>query len=149
MDPFFQTVLTSVITGGSFTAILAFAQFLIKRSDDKKDKKSGVQAELQTHGEQLDNLTKMVAEGGEEQKAAQKKTQEQLKAQGDAIAGLEHDRIIHAGKGYLKQGRISLEDYDDINNYLFKPYQKLGGNGTAADIMERLKEMVEGGDRNA
>lgn len=141
MSPFWQSVLVSVITGGSFTAILTFVQFLIRRHDEKTDKKSGIQAELTTHGEQLDNMMHLVKDGNDEQK----KIQHQLEKQGEAIAGLDHDRIVHLGKGYIKKGSISLEEYDDIRKYLYEPYKKLGGNGTAEDVMNRLRTMVETG----
>ena len=138
MNPFWQSVVVSVFTGGGFAAILGLIQFFVKRHDDKVDKKSGVQAELAAHGKQLNKLTELTEESNEEQK----KTQKQITTQGEAIAGLEHDRIVHVGKGYMKSGQISLEDYDDIRRYLYEPYRKLGGNGTAEDVMEKLKEMI-------
>lgn len=139
MNSCFQTIITSLVTGGSVAAILSFVQFLIKRRDEKKDKSSGIRAAQAKQGKQLDDLTQLVRDGNEKQE----KTQKQLDTHGSAIAGLEHDRILHICKGYLKQGHISLEDYDDINKYLYEPYQKLGGNGTAKDVMERLKTIVE------
>lgn len=138
MNPFMQNVLVAVLTGGSVAAILGFVQFVIKRHDDKTDKKSGIQAELSRHGDQLNQITGIVKDVRQEQEDEKK----QIKKQGDAIAGLEHDRIVHVGKTHIQQHRITLEDYDDINDYLFKPYQALGGNGTAEAIMERLKSMV-------
>lgn len=143
MNPFWQSVIVSVITGGSFTAILAFVQFLIKRADDRKDKKSGVQAELSAHGKQLDSISDKLEDVHE----SQEETRAQLDRQAEAIAGLDHDRIVHLGKGYIQKGNISLEDYDDIRKYLYEPYKALGGNGTAEDIMNRLQSMVESGER--
>lgn len=139
VNPLFQTILVAVLTGSGVAAILTFVQYLISRHDDKQDKKNGVQAELSKHGAQLDNLIKSVQKGNDEQQ----RTHDQLKTQGTAIAGLEHDRIIHIGKGYIQQGHISLEDYDDIKKYLYDPYKALGGNGTAEDVMDRLKSLVE------
>lgn len=139
----FQTIITSLVTGGSVAAILSFAQFLIKRRDEKKDKSSGIRAAQEKQGKQLDDLTQLVKDGNEKQE----KIQHQLENHGDAIAGLDHDRILYLGKAYIRQGHINLEDYDDINNYLYKPYQKLGGNGTAKDVMDKLKDMVGKGDQ--
>lgn len=139
MNPFIQTTITSIIASGGFAAILTFVQFIIKRHDDKKDKKNGIQAELKNQCEKLNNLTSLVEEGNEESK----KTRDRLEIQGEAIAGLEHDRILHIGKGYIQRKHISLEDYDDIRIYLYEPYRKLGGNGTAEEIMKKLESMVE------
>lgn len=142
MNPLAQMILGSMLTSGSLTAFLAFVQFLIKRNDDKKDKKTGMQAELTKHGRQLDRLTQLAEDSNEEQK----KTQLKLADHGEAIAGLEHDRIIHVGAGHLKEGHITWDEYDDIRKYLYEPYKKLGGNGTAEDIMEKLKGMISPGE---
>lgn len=147
MSPFGQTVLVSLLTGGLLTAGLTFVQFLIKRHDDKEDKKSGTQAELAKHGKQLDRLTQLAEDSNEEQK----KTQQKLADQGEAIAGLEHDRIVHVGGKHIRDGWISLEEYDDIEKYLYEPYRKLGGNGTAESVMEKLRAMIapsEKGENN-
>lgn len=55
------------------------------------------------------------------------------------ILGLGHDRIMHLCKNFIKQGWISSDDYEDLYTYLYIPYEKMGGNGSA----KRLMEMVE------
>ena len=59
----------------------------------------------------------------------------------DMLIGLGHDRIIHLGSKYLDRGYITQYELDNLNNYLYKPYHDLGGNGTAAEIMERVHKL--------
>lgn len=124
-----ETILAFI--GGCLAGAFGFAQFLIKRHDAK-------QTEIKDLGTKVDKLTILVEDEGK----IQKDTQEEVKIHGEAIAGLEHDRIIHIGEGFIQRGTISLGEYDDIDKYLYQPYKKLGGNGTAEKVMERLKEMV-------
>ena len=58
-----------------------------------------------------------------------------------AIVGLEHDRIICIGKKHIANGYITEEDYDDFYKYLYEPYKRLGGNGTAERIWNQIKEL--------
>ncbi len=124
-----DTILTFI--GGLLVGMFGFAQFLIKRHDAKHDG-------MKNLGEKIDVLTSLV----ESQSKKQEETQDEIKLHGEAIAGLEHDRIIRIGENVIQRGEISLSEYDDIEKYLYKPYKKLGGNGTAESVMERLRELV-------
>ena len=48
---------------------------------------------------------------------------------------------IFGGGKYLKAGWISPSDYDDLYKYLYLPYKKNGGNGSAERLMEQIKEL--------
>lgn len=124
-----ETILAFV--GGCLAGAFGFAQFLIKRHDEKQN-------EMKELSAKVDKLTQLV----EDESLAQKDMQQEIRWHGEAIAGLEHDRIIHVGEGFIQKGKITLSEYDDINKYLYEPYKKLGGNGTAEDVMDRLKELV-------
>jgi hypothetical protein len=124
-----ETILAFI--GGCLAGAFGFAQFLIKRHDEKQN-------EMKELSAKVDKLTELV----EAESLAQKDMQQEIRWHGDAIAGLEHDRIIHVGEGFIQKGKITLSEYDDINKYLYEPYKKLGGNGTAEDVMDRLKELV-------
>lgn len=54
------------------------------------------------------------------------------------LKGLAHDRICHLGTSYLKQGYITMDDYQSLHDYLYVPYTRLGGNGTAKKIMDEV-----------
>ena len=57
------------------------------------------------------------------------------------LKGLGHDRICCLGDIYLRRGYISKEEYENIYDYLYIPYSKLGGNGTAEKIIEDVKKL--------
>lgn len=62
-------------------------------------------------------------------------------AETQMLMGLGHDRICYLGETYLDRGYISREEYENLHDYLFLPYQKLGGNGTAAKIMKEVERL--------
>lgn len=62
-------------------------------------------------------------------------------AEAQMLKGLGHDRICYLGSVYIKQGYISKEDYENLHDYLYKPYKKLGGNGTAEKVMKEVDKL--------
>ena len=61
--------------------------------------------------------------------------------QGKMLKGLGHDRICALAEGYLKQGYISREDYENLHDYLYLPYRDLGGDGTAKRLMDEVEKL--------
>lgn len=57
------------------------------------------------------------------------------------LIGLGHDRIVELGIQYLNRGWITLEEYENLHDYLYVPYEKLGGNGSAKRIMEKVQKL--------
>ena len=57
------------------------------------------------------------------------------------ILGLGHDRIMFLCMKYLERGWITADEYEDLNKYLYTPYQELGGNGTAEKLMGEVKKL--------
>ena len=51
------------------------------------------------------------------------------------IMGLGHDRIISLCEKYIERGYVSSDEYENLYEWLYKPYQELGGNGTAKRLM--------------
>ena len=62
-------------------------------------------------------------------------------AESQLIKGLAHDRICSLGEKYIKQGFITQNQYNNINDYLYQPYRRLKVNGTAEKIMEEVKAL--------
>ena len=62
-------------------------------------------------------------------------------AESQMLKGLAHDRICSLGNDYLRQGYITPADYQNIHDYLFVPYKRLGGNGTADKIMREVSDL--------
>lgn len=70
------------------------------------------------------------------QKRADKKDASRL-----MILGLGHDRIIALCEKYIERGSLSCDEYENLYEYLYKPYKDMGGNGTAERLMEEVKKL--------
>ena len=68
------------------------------------------------------------------QKRAEKKD-----AKTDMLVGLGHDRIVYLGMKYIERGNITK--YENLYEYLYKPYSALGGNGSAKKVMEEVNKL--------
>lgn len=62
-------------------------------------------------------------------------------AEAQMLKGLGHDRICYLGERYLQQGFITKDDYENLHDYLFIPYKKLGGNGTAEKVIREVEHL--------
>lgn len=55
------------------------------------------------------------------------------------LVGLAHDRILYLGMAYLERGDwITRDEYENLHDYLYAPYQKMGGNGSAKRVMDEV-----------
>lgn len=57
------------------------------------------------------------------------------------ILGLAFRQIIELCEYYLNRGWIDTEEYKELNQYLFKPYQDLGGDGTAQRLIKEVERL--------
>lgn len=57
------------------------------------------------------------------------------------LIGLAHDRIIYLGMVYVERGYITQDEYENLYEYLYKPYERLGGNGSAKRIMIEVNKL--------
>ena len=57
------------------------------------------------------------------------------------LIGLAHDRIIYLGMSYIERGWITNDEYENLHDYLYKPYEQMGGNGVAKRIMNEVKKL--------
>ena len=57
------------------------------------------------------------------------------------LLGLGHDRIKNLAEHYIAQGWISSDDFEDLEKYLYTPYRKMGGNGTAEKLMDDVRKL--------
>lgn len=62
-------------------------------------------------------------------------------AQRKMLVGLAHDRIIHLGMVYIQRGHITQDEYENLQVYLYEPYEKMGGNGSAKRVMEEVRKL--------
>lgn len=59
------------------------------------------------------------------------------------LLGLAHDRICFLGLEYLKRDPpyITHDEFENLNDYLYGPYEKEGGNGSAKKIMDEVRRI--------
>lgn len=57
------------------------------------------------------------------------------------LVGLAHDRIMQGGRFYIDRRWISDDEYENLYDYLYKPYKELGGNGSAERVMDILTKL--------
>lgn len=56
----------------------------------------------------------------------------------EAVLSLLHNRLYELAIKIIKRGRITKDELDELEN-LYRPYQRLGGNGTGSGLYERAK----------
>ncbi len=66
---------------------------------------------------------------------------ERKSLQTELLLGLAHDRILSLGMSYIERGWISQDEYENLNVYLYKAYEALGGNGSAKRIMQEVDNL--------
>lgn len=69
------------------------------------------------------------------------KKNENKDAKSQLLIGLAHDRIVFLGMSYIERGWISQDEYENLYEYLYKPYEKMGGNGSAKRIMTEVTKL--------
>ena len=75
------------------------------------------------------------------------KREERKDSDTDLLLGLAHERIVSIGMSYIErrdengQAWITQDEYDNLYNYLYEPYKKRGGNGSAKRVMDELSKL--------
>lgn len=59
----------------------------------------------------------------------------------EMLVGLAHDRILFLGMHYVDRGFITQDEYENLHDYLYVPYEKLGGNGSAKRVMTEVDRL--------
>lgn len=59
----------------------------------------------------------------------------------EMLIGLAHDRILFLGMHYVERGFITQDEYENLHDYLYVPYEKLGGNGSAKRVMAEVDKL--------
>lgn len=84
-------------------------------------------------------LTAVLASSGVWTLLLKRMEKKDLKTQ--VLIGLGHDRIIYLGMTYIERGYITRDEYENLNDYLYKPYLDLGGNGSAERVMTEVRKL--------
>ena len=59
----------------------------------------------------------------------------------ELLLGIAHDRIMFLAMSYLNRGYITQDEYENLYMYLYNPYKKAGGNGSATHIMSQIDKL--------
>lgn len=70
-------------------------------------------------------------------------------AKTELLIGMAHDRIMFLGMSYLNRGYITRDEYENLHEYLYNPYKKAGGNGSAEHIMKLVDKLPIGKEENS
>lgn len=57
------------------------------------------------------------------------------------LLGLAHDRVMFLGMSYIERGWITQDEYENLYEYLYKPYEENGGNGSAKRVMQEVNKL--------
>ena len=61
-------------------------------------------------------------------------------AERELIIGIAHIELVFFGMQYLERGWITRDEYETMQD-LYKPYVKLGGNGSGRKIMKEVENL--------
>nr|DAS77155.1 MAG TPA: holin protein [Caudoviricetes sp.] len=69
------------------------------------------------------------------------KRAERHDAKTQLMLGLAHNQIVALGTAYLSRGYITIDEFEDLQKYLYQPYRTFGGNGTAEKVMDAVNRL--------
>lgn len=62
-------------------------------------------------------------------------------AESRLLLGIAYSEIIRRSEHYIHQGYIAVDEYNELNRYLYEPYRDMGGNGTAQKLMDEVRKL--------
>lgn len=63
----------------------------------------------------------------------------------ELLIGIGHIELVFFGMQYIERGWITRDEYETMQG-LYKPYIKLGGNGSGTKIMNEIEKLPIKGD---
>lgn len=61
-------------------------------------------------------------------------------AEKEMLLGIGHMELVFYGMQYIERGWITKDEYETLQD-LYKPYKKLGGNGSGTKIMNEIEKL--------
>lgn len=58
----------------------------------------------------------------------------------ELLVGIGHIELVFFGMQYIERGWITRDEYETLQE-LYKPYVKLGGNGSGKKIMNEVEQL--------
>ena len=59
-----------------------------------------------------------------------------------ALLGLLHERLVEQCEAFLKRGYVTEGEIRDLEDYIYRPYRNLGGNGTGEQMFDKTRELM-------
>lgn len=69
------------------------------------------------------------------------KKSEKKDSKTELLIGLAHNEIMNLGMKYIERGYITQDEYENFHEYLYVPYEKAGGNGSAKRVMQEVNKL--------
>ena len=69
------------------------------------------------------------------------KKSEKKDSKTELLIGLAHNEIMKSGMEYIERGWLTQDEYENFVEYLYKPYEKAGGNGSAKRVMMEVDKL--------
>lgn len=57
------------------------------------------------------------------------------------LLGLAYSEIINRADACLSRGWVEVDEYNELDRYLYRPYAEMGGNGTAQKLMNEVRNL--------
>lgn len=65
---------------------------------------------------------------------------ERNSAERELLVGIGHIELVFFGMQFIERGWITRDEYETMQD-LYKPYVKLGGNGSGTRIMQEIEKL--------
>lgn len=63
-------------------------------------------------------------------------------AEARLLMGIAYSEIINRCNVYLERGYLETNEFHELEHYLYKPYQEMGGNGTAEKLYNDVSKLA-------
>ncbi len=57
------------------------------------------------------------------------------------LLGLAYSEIINRADACISRGWVEVDEYNELDRYLYRPYAEMGGNGTAQKLMGEVRNL--------
>lgn len=120
MNDYIGYILTGGIAAGLIKLLDNLIQWILNRKAAQKDNTAHTKQKTEAEKEQeLDEI------------------KEAVKSLSAGQMTILHDRIKYLGKGYVRAGKIAIDDREDIVK-MHEVYHRLGGNGNLNALMSEI-----------
>lgn len=63
-------------------------------------------------------------------------------AEARLLMGIAYAKIIDRCNEYITRGYVEIEEFHELEEYLYRPYSDMGGNGTAEKLFRDVSNLT-------